>query len=259
MAQIVLNEGAVPLTPSSGKVTLYAKTDGNLYKQDATGVEVQLGGSGGAAAVAWGSITGTISAQTDLTPAAIGAAPTTHTHTAANISDSTAAGRSLLTAADAAAQRTALGLGTAATTASTAYATAAQGTKADSALQPAVIGVAVQAYDADTAKTDVANTWSAEQTFKETKETVYALSGTAIDPANGTIQTKTLGANTTFTEALQSGQSVTLMITAGSYTVTWPTMSWVGGSAPTLATTGANVIVLWKVATTLYGLYVGGA
>lgn len=42
-------------------------------------------------------------------------------------------------------------LGTAAATASTDYATAAQGTKADSALQPASIGVTVQAYDTDLA------------------------------------------------------------------------------------------------------------
>lgn len=49
-----------------------------------------------------------------------------HTHTANQISDSTLAGRALLTAVDAAAQRTALGLGTAATQASTAFATAAQ-------------------------------------------------------------------------------------------------------------------------------------
>ena len=47
---------------------------------------------------------------------------------ATDISNSTTAGRALLTAADAAAQRTSLGLGTAATTDSTAYATAAQGT-----------------------------------------------------------------------------------------------------------------------------------
>ena len=57
-------------------------------------------------------------------------------------------------AADAATARTNLGLGTAATTASTDYATAAQGTTADSALQPADIGVSVQGYDADTAKYD---------------------------------------------------------------------------------------------------------
>lgn len=42
--------------------------------------------------------------------------------------------------------RTNLGLGTAATAASTDFATAAQGTKADSALQPAAIGSTVQAY-----------------------------------------------------------------------------------------------------------------
>lgn len=41
--------------------------------------------------------------------------PTTHTHTASAISDSTSAGRALLTAADASAQRTALSLGTLAT------------------------------------------------------------------------------------------------------------------------------------------------
>ena len=42
-------------------------------------------------------------------------ASTSHTHTASNISDSTTAGRALLTATDAASQRTSLGLGTLAT------------------------------------------------------------------------------------------------------------------------------------------------
>ena len=92
-------------------------------------------------------------------------------------------------------------------------------------------------------------------------ETVYALSGTVIDSANGTIQTKTLSANTTFTESLADGQSVILGITAGAYSVTWPTTVWakVGGSgtAPTLTSTGVNWITLWQAGGTLYGSFLG--
>lgn len=65
-----------------------------------------------------------------------GKAASVHTHAASDISDSTAPGRAILTAATAAAQRTALGLGTAATTAASDYATAAQGVRADTAVQP---------------------------------------------------------------------------------------------------------------------------
>ena len=90
-------------------------------------------------------------------------------------------------------------------------------------------------------------------------ETVYALSGTALNPANGGIQTKTLAANTTFTDALDSGESLVLQLEAGaSYTVTWPTMQWVtsgGNVAPTL--TAKDTLVFWKVSTTLYGAYTG--
>ena len=93
-------------------------------------------------------------------------------------------------------------------------------------------------------------------------EGVYNLTGTAISPLNGSIQYKTLSANTTFTESLSSGQSVTLMIDDGTaYTVTWPTTTWKtdNGSAPTLNTTGYTVVVLWKVSSTLYGARVGNA
>ena len=94
----------------------------------------------------------------------------------------------------------------------------------------------------------------------EVVEATYNLTGTALDPSNGTIQYTTLSANTTLTDSLAAGESITLMIDDGSaYTITWPTMTWVnnGGAAPTLATSGYTVVALWKVSTTLYGALVG--
>lgn len=95
-------------------------------------------------------------------------------------------------------------------------------------------------------------------------ETVYAISGTTptLDPSNGTIQTHTLTGNTTYTDGLAEGESITLMIDDGTdYTITWPTMTWKtdGGVAPTLNTSGFTVIQLWKVGSTLYGARVGDA
>ncbi len=65
---------------------------------------------------------------------------------ASQITDATAAGRSVLTAADAEAQRAAMGLGTSAVTPATNYATADQGAKADTAIQQA--GMASAMIDA---------------------------------------------------------------------------------------------------------------
>lgn len=122
-------------------------------------------------------------------------------------------------------------------------ATSAQGALADSAVQP---------NDSVTLD-DLTITGAID-------EAVYNLTGTALDPANGTIQYKTLGANTTLTDSLSEGEAITLMIDDGSaYTLTFPTITWVndGGTAPTLATTGYTVFALWKVGTTLYGALVG--
>ena len=95
-------------------------------------------------------------------------------------------------------------------------------------------------------------------------ETVFALSGTtpALNPSNGTIQTWTLSGNSTPTDSLAAGESLTLMIDDGTArTITWPSVTWKtnNGVAPTLNTSGFTAIVLWKVGTTLYGARVGDA
>ena len=91
------------------------------------------------------------------------------------------------------------------------------------------------------------------------REKIYNLTGTDINPVNGSVQYKTLAATTTFTESLADGDSVILRLAGGdTYAVTWPTMTWVtsaGNTAPTLG--GSDVVVLWQESSTVYGAYVG--
>ena len=78
----------------------------------------------------------------------------------------------------------------------------------------------------------------------------------------GSIQTITLSASSSPTDALLNGQSLTLMVEDGSaFTITWPSVTWKtnNGTAPTLNTSGFTVIQLWKVAGVLYGARVGDA
>jgi hypothetical protein len=102
------------------------------------------------------------------------------------------------------------------------------------------------------------------KTFGNYTETVFTITDAAafeINPNNGPIQLITLGANRTpAATTFAAGQSVTLMINDGTaFAITWTTVGvvWVGGTAPTLATTGWTVIELWKVASTIYGAWVG--
>lgn len=96
-------------------------------------------------------------------------------------------------------------------------------------------------------------------------ETVFALTGTTptLNPTNGTVQTHTLSGATTYTDGLNAGESMILVLTAGANAVTWPTMTWTkvggGGAAPTLSATGISAVVLWKVGSTLYGSHLGDA
>ncbi len=91
-------------------------------------------------------------------------------------------------------------------------------------------------------------------------ENVYTIpDGTSsdLDPDNGMIQIWTLGANRTATESLTNGQSMMLMVGILSNTLTWPTITWVGGSAPTLSTSSYTVIEFWKAFNTLWGAAIG--
>lgn len=88
------------------------------------------------------------------------------------------------------------------------------------------------------------------------REDVYELTGTDLNPANGTIQYKALSADTELTESLASGEYLQLHLYGGdTWVTTWPTITWIGNTEPT--TTANDIVVMWKVNTTLYGAYVG--
>jgi hypothetical protein len=92
------------------------------------------------------------------------------------------------------------------------------------------------------------------------KVATLATSGSiALNPSTGTTLSCAAAGTVTFTDSLSSGQSISLLLTNGSsYTINWPTTTWVtaaGNTAPTLS--ASNTLVFWKISSTLYGALVG--
>ena len=122
-----------------------------------------------------------------------------------------------------------------------------------------------------TAVLDSATQSLSNKTLTGTQETVFTITDGAafeVNPANGGIQTITLGASRTPKATnFAAGQSVTLMVIDGAdYALTWTDttwgtsgVAWVNGSFPGLATNGYTIIEFWKIGTQVYGALVGYA
>jgi hypothetical protein len=125
------------------------------------------------------------------------------------------------------------------------------------------------ATPADATKMPLAGgTFTGSVTFEDAiNENVFAITDAAspvLEPNNGMIQTWTLNTGSisgdrTPSNSIAAGQSMLLMVDDGdgSDAITWPSTTWVGGSSPSLATSGWTVIELWNVGGTLYAAHVG--
>lgn len=87
---------------------------------------------------------------------------------------------------------------------------------------------------------------------------VNSSAGATIEVSDGDVRVIALTADTTLTDGLNDGESVTLKITGGdSWTITWPTIEWVGDAGvPTLKAT--HWIELLKVSGVVYAWDAGG-
>jgi hypothetical protein len=125
-----------------------------------------------------------------------------------------------------------------------------------------------QAFDAATAKLNVAQTWTAVQSFDVAiREKSVAVAASNIDLALGGIYTRTISVATTLTlsnvPATGIVPSFVLMLTnGGAATVTWwAGIKWAGGTPPTLTAAGLDALGFYTTdgGTTWIGLVLGKA
>lgn len=88
------------------------------------------------------------------------------------------------------------------------------------------------------------------QHISKAPEQEGSVTNPALSIANGTIQTLTLGANGTLSTDLESGQSMTVLVPATSYTLN--TSGFTVVNTFTLSATNLNVLVLFKIGSTSY-------
>ena len=115
-------------------------------------------------------------------------------------------------------------------------------------LVPGDIGVTVQAYDVDTTKNDVANTFTAEQTFNAGlsvdgpyEQAAEAMAALDVDCSTGNYFTKAISTSSTITfsnipaTGTVFGFTLELTLTGASTAITWPAaVKWNSDTAPTL-------------------------
>lgn len=157
-------------------------------------------------------------------------------------------GATLVDDADNTAARTTLGLGTAATTAATAYATAAQGTTADAALPMVAAGASVENVGAIEENTEVASV----VTTKTADTSLYG----------SFVYTMTGACTFTFSNPAPTTKRTTFVLTLiGAFTPTLPAaVKWSGGAAPTYTGTGSGSVYVFTTTdagTTWYAVQSG--
>lgn len=93
--------------------------------------------------------------------------------------------------------------------------------------------------------------------FAEVFNAYSSAASLALDNASYSMVSITASGNFTFSDSLTSGESILVSYNPATYTTTFPTTAWVGGSVPTLTANDDNLIQFWKFNTTLYGGKIG--